>query len=187
MATASGPVLRIVDTRPEERLGGRFAARIRWRRIVDPDWEIDTRHLGFESWRQAACFANGLTEEGACALFLYEGVLVLQLVNGRDLIVEDSETVVWQREDPADARLPEDSEFIRTALDLGQLSAMGLDGAFSPMRFGVDDLRGSQRMDVRVEADARRRTVLVTLAVVGDGAEASGDALPGPLFDVPQA
>jgi hypothetical protein len=187
MATASGPVLRIVDTRPEERLAGRFAARIRWRRIADPDWEIDTRHPGFESWREAACFANGLTEEGACGLFLYEGVLVLQLVNGRDVIVEESEIVIWQREAPPDATLPKDSEFIRMALDLGQLSAMGLDGAFGPMRFGVDDVRGSQRIDVRVEADVRRRTVLVTLAVVSDGAETSGETLPGSLFDVPRA
>ena len=155
--------------------------------MADPDWEIDTRHPGFESWRQAACFANGLTEEGACALFLYEGVLVLQLVNGRDVIVEESEIIVWQRESPPEATLPKDFEFMRTALDLAHLSAMGLDGAFSPMRFGVDDLCGSQPIDVRVEADARRRTVLVTLAVVSDGAEASGEALSGTLFDVPQA
>jgi hypothetical protein len=187
MATASGPVLRIVDTRPEERVAGRFAARIRWRRIADPDWEIDTRHPGFESWREAACFANGLTEEGACGLFLYDGVLVLQLVNGRDVIVEESEIVIWQREAAPDAGLPKDSEFMRVALDLGRLSAMGLDGAFSPMRFGVDDVRGSQRLDVRVEADARRRSVFVTLAVLSDGSEASGDTPPGPLFDVPQA
>ena len=187
MATASGPVLRIVDPSAGERLAGRFAARIRWRRSADPDWEIDTRHLGFESWRQAACFANGLTEQGACALFLCEGVLVLQLVNGRDVIVEDSEIVVWQREGPPDASLPRDSQFIRAALGLRQLSAMGLDGPFSPMRFGVDDLCGSQRIDVRVEADARRRTVLVTLAVAGDGAEAGGTAPIGALFDVPRA
>lgn len=187
MATASGPVLRIVETRPAERSAGRFSARIRWSRTADPDWEIDTRHLGFESWRQAACFANGLTEEGATALFLYEGVLILQLVNGSDVIVDDSESVVWQRESPPDASLPKDLQFMRAALGLGQLSAMGLDGAFSPMRFGVDDLSGSQRMDVRVEADARRRTVLVTLAVVGDGAKASGGESVGAPFDVPQA
>ena len=105
----------------------------------------------------------------------------------RPVIVDDSETVVWQRESPPDASSPKDSQFIRTALGLEQLSAIGLDGAFSPMRFGVDDLCGSQRIDVRVEADARRRTVLVTLAVVGDGAEASGGASVGAPFDVPQA
>lgn len=184
---ASVPVLRIVDTRPEERLPGRFSARIRWRRVADPDWEIDTRHLGFESWREAACFANGLTEEGATALFLYDGVLVLQLVNGQDVIVEDSEIVVWQRENPTDGGLPKDLEFIRAALVPEQLSAMGLDGAFSPMRFGVDDLCGSQRIDVRVEADVRRRTVLVTLAVAGEGVDASSKAPISPVFDVPRA
>ncbi len=155
--------------------------------MADPDWEIDTRHLGFESWRHAACFANGLTEEGVCALFLYEGVMVLQLVNGREMLVDDGETVVWHRERPHDAISPEEAPFFRTAVDLSQLSAIGLDGAFSAMYFGVDDLRDSRRIDVRVEADARRRTVLVTLAVVGDGTSGRDDSPGGAPFDVAQA
>ena len=187
MATASGPVLRIVDATTPVHPAGRYAARIRWRRVGDADWEIDTRHLGFESWREAACFANGLTEEGACALFLYEGVLLLQLVNGRDVIIEAHDTVVWQRANPQDDALPEDSAFIRAAVDMDELSAAGLDGAFSPMLFGVDDLRGSARLDVRVEADTRRRAVLVTLAATPEGDEANADTFGGALFDVPRA
>lgn len=155
--------------------------------MANPDWEIDTRHLGFESWREAACFANGLTEDGACALLLYEGVLLLQLVNGRDVIVDAHDVVVWQRERAPDECLPEDSAFIRTALDFDELSAIGLDGAFRPMRFGVDDLHGSARLDVRVEADARRRTVLVTLAATEHDGESSGDMFGGAIFDVPRA
>ena len=187
MATASGPVLRIVDATTPVRPAGRYAARIRWRRVGDPDWEIDTRHLGFESWRQAACFANGLVEEGACGLFLYEGVLLLQLVNGRDVIIEAHDTVVWQRANPQDDALPEDSAFIRAAVDTDELSAAGLDGSFSPVLFGVDDLRGSARLDVRVEADTRRRAVLVTLAATPKGDEASADTFGSAIFDVPRA
>lgn len=187
MATASGPVLRIVDATTPVRPAGRYAARIRWRRVGDPDWEIDTRHLGFESWRQAACFANGLVEEGACALFLYEGVLLLQLVNGRDVIIEVPDTVVWQRVDPTDSSLPEDAAFMRATLDMDELSAAGLDGAFTPTRFGVDDLHGSERLDVRVEADARRRAVLVTLAATQEADEPNADTFGGAIFDVPQA
>jgi len=187
MATASGPVLRIVDATTPVRPAERYAARIRWRRGADPDWEIDTRHLGFESWRQAACFANGLIEEGACALFLYEGVFLLQLVNGRDVIIEGRDTVVWQRANSKDDALPDDSAFIRTAVDIDELSAAGLDGAFSPMHFGVDDLHGSERLDVRVEADARRRAVLVTLATTDTGEEPTEEMCGGAIFDVPQA
>ena len=166
---------------------GRYAARIRWRRAANPDWEIDTRHLGFESWREAACFANGLIEDGACALFLYEGVLLLQLVNGRDVIVDAHDVVVWQRQSATDDCLPEDSAFMRATLDIDELSATELDGAFRPMRFGVDDLDGSARLDVRVEADARRRTVLVTLATTEHDGKSSGDMFGGAIFDVPQA
>jgi hypothetical protein len=187
MATASGPVLRIVDATTPVLQTGRYAARIRWRRAGNPDWELDTRHLGFESWRQAACFANGLTEEGACSLFLYEGVLLLQLVNGRDVIVEGSEVVIWQRANPNNDAASEDAAFIRAALDIDGLSEAGLDGAFSPICFGVDDLHGSERLDVRVEADARRRAVLVTLATTSRAAEAKEDLFGGAIFDVPQA
>ncbi len=187
MATASGPVLRIVDSRTAGQTAGRYAARIRWRRAADPDWEIDTRHVGFESWRQAACFANGLIEEGACSLFLYEGVLLLQLVNGRDVIVESDDIIVWERAAPPNNALPEDSGFMRAALDLDELSAAGLDGPFSPTRFGVDDLHGSERLDVRVEADARRRAVLVTLATTEKGDEPTEEMFGGAIFDVPQA
>jgi hypothetical protein len=187
MATASGPVLRIVDSRTAGQTAGRYAARIRWRRAADPDWEIDTRHVGFESWRQAACFANGLIEEGACSVFLYEGVLLLQLVNGRDVIVESDDIIIWERTNFPDDTLPEDSAFMRAALDLDELSAAGLDGPFSPIRFGVDDLHGSERLDVRVEADARRRAVLVTLAATHKRDEPSGDTFAGAIFDVPRA
>jgi hypothetical protein len=187
MATPSAPVLRIIDSRTMGRPAGRYAARIRWRRSAIPDWEIDTRHAGFESWREAACFANGLIEDGACALCLYEGVLLLQLVNGRDLIVDAQDVVIWRRESAIDESLPEDAAFMRAALDFDELSATGLDGAFRPMRFGVDDLHGSARLDVRVEADARRRTVLVTLATTEHDGESGGDMLGGVIFDVPQA
>lgn len=187
MATPSGPVLRVIDSRTTGRPAGRYAARIRWRRAANPDWEIDTRHVGFESWREAACFANGLIDDGACALFLYEGVLLLQLVNGRDVIVDGHDVVVWQRQNATDECLPEDSAFIRAALDIDELSATGLDGAFRPMRFGVDDLHGSARLDVRVEADTRRRTVLVTLATTEHDGESRGDMFGGAIFNVPRA
>ncbi|MEO8211698.1 MAG: hypothetical protein ABI560_00810 [Myxococcales bacterium] len=187
MATGSGPVLRIIDSRTTEPPAARYAARIRWRRVGRPDWEIDTRHPGFENWRQAACFANGLIEEGACALFLYEGVLLLQLVNGRDVIVEAHDAVIWHRANPNDGGVPEDAAFIRAGLDLDEISRAGLDGAFSPIRFGVDDLHAFNQLDVRVEADTRRRAVVVTLATPQKGDEAKIDMVGGAFFDVPQA
>ena len=179
MATASGPVLRIVDTRTAERHFGRYAARLRWRCALDSNWEIDTRHPGFETWRQAACFANGLAEDGASMLLLQDGALVLQLVNGRDVAVDDQETVVWQR--------ASDLDFVRAAIGAGELSAMGLDGPLTPMCFGVDDLRGSSRLDVRVAADMGRRSVVVTLVVPEERDEDATTLMGRHLLDVPQA
>jgi hypothetical protein len=184
MAIASGPALRIVDatTYERERLG-RYVARIRWRHVADPSWEIDTRHHGFESWRVAACFANGLTEDGAAALSLHDGDLVLHLVNGREARLEGVDTVIWERAEAPE--LPEDLRFVRAPVGPRELSAMGLDGPFSAMRFGVDEVGGNGPLDVRVEADTRRRAVLVTLVKPrkADGAEHRGRE----FFDVPRA
>lgn len=188
MATASGPLLRILDSRTAERAVGRYAARIRWICLADTDWEIDTRHLGFESWRQAACFANGLSEDGASALFLDNGALILQLVRGGDVPVDTNETTIWRRAHDMSPALPEDLRFVRAEGGLRELSGMGLDGAFSPLRFGVDDLRGPVRLDVRVEADARKRTVTVTLAAAGGAVTPGHDEhAAAALFDMPRA
>jgi hypothetical protein len=187
MATASGPVLRIVDTRTAERHVGRYAARLRWRCAVDPDWEIDTRHPGFETWRQAACFANGLTEEGASMLFLQDGALLLQLVNGREVAVDERETVIWQRASSGNGTMPDDLGFVRAAIGAGELTAMGLDGPLTPICFGVDDVGGSSRLDVRVSADVRRRSVLVTLVVPKESGEEETTVIGGYFRDLPQA
>jgi hypothetical protein len=155
----------MVDSKPSDVPAARYVARIRWRCDVDPDWEIDTRHSGFEAWREAACFANGLSEEGSCILFLQDGALVLQLVNGRDVVVDDQDIVIWQRVNPTRGGTPDDINFVRASEGPDELSAMGLDGCFTPVRFGVDDAWGWSRMDVRVEADVQRRTILVRLVV----------------------
>ena len=158
-------LIRMVDSKPSDVPAARYVARIRWRCDVDPDWEIDTRHSGFEAWREAACFANGLAEEGPCILFLQDGALVLQLVNGRDVVVDDQDIVIWQRVNPTRSGTPDDINFVRASERPDELSAMGLDGCFTPVRFGVDDAWGWSRMDVRVEADVQRRTVLVRFVV----------------------
>jgi hypothetical protein len=187
MATATRAVLRVVDGRETDSRAARYVARIRWTFAADPDWEIDTRHVGFESWRQAACFANGLMEEGASALFLQDGVLVLELVNGRDGVVDGHETVIWQRMNPRSAVVPDDLSFVRATVGPGELSAMGLDGALRPMRFGVDDLRGSSRLDVRVEADVGQRAVVMTLVLPTEDEEMEMTPFGRQLVDLPQA
>ena len=165
MATTSIALLRSVGGRPIGTQAPRYSARIRWRSEVDPDWEIDTRHPGFETWRQAAFFANGLSEDGACMLVLQDGAFLLQVANGRDLVVDSQEVTIWQGANPRDFGIPEDLNFVRATAGPTDLSAMGLDGLFSAVRFGVDEDGGSSRMDVRVEADARRRAVLVSLVL----------------------
>ena len=179
--------LRIVDSKPLDIAAPRYVARIRWRCDVDPDWEIDTRHPGFEAWREAACFANGLSEEGACILFLQDGALVLQLVNGRDVVVDGQDTIIWQRSNPSSSGTPDDINFVRADAGPDELSAMGLDGCFSPLRFGVDDARGLSRMDVRVEADVQRRAVLVSLAVPNEEDEREVGFFERQLVHPPQA
>ena len=187
MAIATGPALRVVHTKYETQRPGRYVARIRWRRGAEPEWEIDTRHPGFESWRLAACFANGLTEDGAAALSLHEGSLILHLVNGQDARIERGDAVIWERMEQANPELPEELSFIRAAIGPRELSAMGLDGPFTPMRFGVDEIGGSARLDVRVEADTRRRAVLVTLIKPSDVDGVGAEYLASGLFDVPRA
>lgn len=165
----------------------RYVARIRWRCDIDSDWEIDTHHPGFETWREAACFANGLAKEGASILFLQNGVLVLQFVNGRDVVVDSQEIVIWQRTNPTSGDTSDDVNFVRSSAGPRDLSAMGLDGVLNPMRFGVDDVRGSSRMDVRVEADVQRRAVLVTLVVPKEEGQTEVDFFERQFVHPPQA
>jgi hypothetical protein len=186
MPTAPRSCLRIVDRNDPVERTARYLARIRWSCDVDPDWEIDTRHSGFETWRAAACFANGLAEEGASILFLQEGALILQLVNGRDVLVRNEEIVVWHRASLSEEST-DDATFVRAPAGPRDLSAMGLDGVLSPTRFGVDDGRGSRRLDVRVEADVRRRAVMVSLEVPGDDDEAEMSLFQRQLLQPPQA
>jgi hypothetical protein len=187
MAIAPGPALRIVDAKLERQRLGRFIARIRWRRVAEPSWEIDTRHHGFESWRVAACFANGLSEDGASTLSLQDGALILHLVNGRDVRIASSDAVIWERTERSDLDMPEELGFIRAALGPREMTALGLDGPFTAMRFGVDEAGGSTPLDVRVEADTRRRAVLVTLIKPRDADTAGAADLGRELFDIPRA
>jgi hypothetical protein len=187
MALVPGPALRIVDAKYERQRLGRYVARIRWRHVADPAWEIDTRHHGFESWRVAACFANGLTEDGATALSLQDGALILHRVNGQDARLDSSDAVIWERTEGSDPELPEELSFVRAAVGPRELSAMGLDGPFSAMRFGVDEVGGSGPLDVRVEADTRRRAVLVTLVKPRAAGAAGPEYLGSELFDIPRA
>jgi hypothetical protein len=173
--------------KPRDAPAARYVARIRWRCDVDPDWEIDTRHSGFEAWREAACFANGLSEEGPCILFLQDGALVLQLVNGRDVVLDDQDIVIWQRLNARSGGTPDDINFVRASEGPDELSAMGLDGCFSPVRFGVDDAWGLSRMDVRVEADVQRRTVLVRLVVPKEDGRGELGFFESQLAHPPQA
>jgi hypothetical protein len=171
MATTSTAFLRSVGSRRTDSSVPRFVARIRWRSEVDPDWEIDTRHPGFETWRQAAFFANGLSEDGASILSLRNGAFLLKLANGRDIVIDRQEIVIWQGAKPNDSGVPEDLSFVQASAAPTDLSAMGLDGSFSAARFGVDEDGSSSRMDVRVEADAQRRAVLVSLVLLSEDDE----------------
>jgi hypothetical protein len=149
-----------------------YVARIRWRSKIDPDWEIDTSHRTFESWKEAACFANGLGAPGASELVLSEGAFVLRLVNGRCIPVADENLVVWHREMPTGAAVgSEDSAFVAAAEGAKKLSRNGLDGEFKAVLFGIDAIGSSQRIDVTVEADAARLAVRIRVVVAREPEE----------------
>jgi hypothetical protein len=187
MAPVPRVPLRIIDNKPVDMPAARYVARIRWRCDVDPDWEIDTRHPGFEAWREAACFANGLSEGGPCILFLQDGALVFQMVNGRGVVVDSQDIVIWQRANPRNRDTPDDINFVRASEGPDELSAMGLDGCFTPVCFGVDDAWGWSRMDVRVEADVQRRTVVVRLVVPKEEGQSELGFFERQLVHPPQA
>jgi hypothetical protein len=141
-----------------------YVARIRWRSQVNADWEVDTFHRRFETWEEAACFANGLGAAAAAELVLRAGAFALRLVNGQCSRVAGGDVVAWHRELGVPAgEGAADMAFVRVVAGPGELSRLGLDGAFEAHRFGVDQIGEAKQLDVRVEADAERRTVRITL------------------------
>ena len=112
---------------------------------------------------------------------------MLQMVNGRGVVVDSQDIVIWQRANPRNSDTPDDINFVRASAGPDELSAMGLDGCFSPVRFGVDDARGWSRMDVRVEADVQRRAVVVSLVVPNEEDETELGFFERQLVHPPQA
>jgi hypothetical protein len=133
-------------------------------------WELETGHGCFESVERAALFANGLSALGVARLWLADGQLAVQLIDGRR--VGNIETVATWKLAEAPAALPENARFERVRITLGALSDLGLDGPFEARSFVVVDPMGSQiRTDVEVdlERDLVRVTVGVAEQVDGPG------------------
>jgi hypothetical protein len=147
-----------------------YRVLLRWRCVRDMRWELETGHGCFESVERAALFANGLSALGVARLWLSDGQLAVQLIDGRR--VGNIETVATWKLAEAPAALPENARFERVRITLGALSDLGLDGPFEARSFVVVDPMGSQiRTDVEVdlERDLVRVTVGVAEQVDGPG------------------
>jgi hypothetical protein len=122
-----------------------FTARIRWQADADPSWEIETLHPGFETAEDAALFANGFLEAGAEELRLEGSRLLLSLADRTVQELSTDSIQVWRLPESAeDIRVADDADFQRVNVSLDQLSALGFDGGFMQIKYGVSDASGSQ-------------------------------------------
>lgn len=118
----------------------RFVARVRWQADADPSWEIETAHGGFETAEDAALFANGFLEAGADELRLDSGRLLLTLTDRSSNELTAEAVQVWRlRDDGSDCQIADDQDFERLPISIERLSAMGFDGGFTPIKYGVTD------------------------------------------------
>lgn len=123
----------------------RFVARIRWQADADPIWEVETSHGGFETAEDAALFANGFLEAGADELRLESGRLLLTLTDRSLSELPPDAVQIWRlRDDGMDYQVADDQDFERVPISIERLSAMGFDGGFTQIKYGVTDAAGSQ-------------------------------------------
>jgi hypothetical protein len=140
-----------------------FAARIRWRSRVNPAWEIDTVHRGFLSAQRAALFANGLGPLAVEALWLNEGVLSIELTDGRRARFSTAEVVVWRRA-PGTESLPDVAGFERVNRTPHGLSAERLDGELEARSFRVvTETNPEQDVEVSIHVDLARGILRVSV------------------------
>jgi hypothetical protein len=129
----------------------RFTARIRWQADVDPSWELETAHPGFETAEDAALFANGFLEAGADELRLESGRLILTFTDCSSVEFPSDSAQIWcLPDDGTDCQVADDADFERASISIEHLSAMGFDGGFTQIKYGVTDVTGAQ-VDVAVE------------------------------------
>lgn len=123
----------------------RFVARIRWQADADPSWEIETSHGGFDTAEDAALFANGFLEAGADELRLESGRLLMTLTDGSCVELPADTAQIWRLPDDGnDCQVADDGDFERASISIDGLSAMGFDGGFTQIKYGVTDPAGGQ-------------------------------------------
>jgi hypothetical protein len=128
----------------------RFTARIRWQADADPTCEIETSHAGFETAEDAALFANGFLDAGADELRLESGHLFLTLTDRSTIELRQVTIDVWRLpDDGGDYQVADDNDFARTPITIERLSAMGFDGGFTQIKYGVTAAAGAQ-VDVSI-------------------------------------
>jgi hypothetical protein len=154
-----------------------FTARIRWQADADPAWELETSHGGFANPEQAALFANGFTNRAADELRLDDGRVCMTLTDGSTFELAAEIVQVWRLpEDCAEGEehypVADDWDFHRVAISFDELSALGLDGGFAQIKYGVVDPNGTG-VDVAIALDA---TGLLTVTVNEKADETLQDA-----------
>lgn len=145
-----------------------FTAHIRWQADVDPTWEIETLHGGFETAEDAALFANGFLEAGADELRLRSGHLSLALTDQSSVELGEGVVQIWRLPESDDElQVADDVDFQRVSMTLPQLSALGFDGGFVQIKYGVTDSDGAQ-VQVAVTLN-ETGNLSVTVDEPGDG------------------
>jgi hypothetical protein len=151
-----------------------FTARIRWQADADPSWEIETLHPGFETAEDAALFANGFLEAGAEELRLEGSRLLLSLADRTVQELSADSIQVWRLPESAeDVRVADDADFQRVILSPEQLSALGFDGGFMQVKYGVSDAAGAQVVVV-IETNEIGNLSVTVEELRGDEAIAAG-------------
>jgi hypothetical protein len=129
-------------------MAGEFTARVRWRLLSDPRWEVETEHDGHGCAEDAALFANGLGPRALDGVELVGRELAARLADGT-LQTCAVTSVWWLPFEPADRLdLVDDDSFVA-----GDMSEFVAAVAASPTR--LDPLRycvfcGSAAIDVKV-------------------------------------
>jgi hypothetical protein len=152
----------------------RFVARIRWQADADPTWEIETAHGGFETAEDAALFANGFLEAAADELRLDAGRLFLTLTDHSSIELSSEAVQIWRlRDDGTDCQVADDRDFERVLISIDRLSAMGFDGGFTQIKYGVANSAGAQVNVVLRLNEMGNLSVTVETALPGRADDAS--------------
>jgi len=150
------------ETKVKMELQKGYRARIRWR-STGRDWELETEHGRFASGEEAALFANGLCPEPFVRLWVFQGALTAELVDGRR--VGDIEAVAtWRMGDVPDG-LPEEARFEQVTVTLEDLSRDPLPMPFEPRTFVVLDSAG-RHLAADIDVDLTGQVVRVTVGAV---------------------